>query len=358
MSENILISVLIPCLNEERFIAGCIESVCSFDIPENSGLEILVIDGMSEDRTKEIVQELINKYGNIRLLENPGRIQSCALNIGIRAAKGKYILRLDAHSEYPKNYLKSLYETALRTNADNTGGLVNTLAYDESYGASVVQAITTHKFGVGNSGFRVGMKEGEADTVPYGFFKKEIFDKAGLFDERLVRAQDYEFNRRIKRAGGKIWLNPEIQLNYYNQPNLARFLKKQIFKEAPYNAYMWYLAPYTFTLRHAITAVFSAGIITGVVLSFFFKIILFVFAGFVAFYFLLSLISAIQQAVRFKKILHVFVLPLCFFLFHFLHGLGVLWGLLMLLLRAAPVLKMKKPWKGAVHFRAIDCIKI
>lgn len=357
MPDNMLISIVIPCRNEEKFISKCLESVYSFEKPSGCEIEILVIDGMSEDRTKEIVLEIIKQRTNIRLLDNAGKIQSSALNIGVNAAKGKYILRLDAHSDYPGNYLQLLYETAIRIDADNTGGLVITQAYDKSYNASIVQALTTHKFGVGNSGFRVGMKEGAADTVPYGFFKKEIFKKAGFFDERLVRAQDYEFNRRIIRSGGKIWLNPEIQLNYYNQPDFGRFLKKQILKEAPYNAYMWYLASYTFTLRHAVTAVFTAGIFAGIILAFFFSVIKYIFAFVMATYFIFSVFSSVQQAIRYKKPVHIFVLPFCFFFFHFLHGAGVLWGILMLLLRTAPVLKYKEPWKDAGHFKAIDYIK-
>lgn len=357
MQNKIVISILIPCRNEEKFIARCLDSVLAFQLPDKCITEILIIDGMSEDTTRKIIHYYIGIHSSIRIIENKKFIQSCALNIGIKEAKGEYILRLDAHSDYPENYLQLLYETAIRTDADNTGGLVITQACDESYNASIVQALTTHKFGVGNSGFRVGMKEGMADTVPYGFFKKEIFEKAGFFDERLVRAQDYEFNRRIVKKGGKIWLNPSIQLNYFNKPDVISFLKKQFFKEAPYNAYMWYLAPYTFTLRHAVTAVFTAGIITGIILSIFFPFILYVFTGVMAVYIVLSVFSAVQQAIRYKKPAHIFVLPFCFFFFHFLHGAGVLWGLLMLLLRTAPVMKCKEPWKGEGHFRAIDYIK-
>ena len=354
MSEPTLISILIPCRNEEKFIAQCLGSVASFLLPGACTTEILVIDGMSDDSTREIVGKCLLQFASLRLIPNPGKIQSCAMNIGICQARGEYILRLDAHSTYPKDYLLKLYETAKRTNADNTDGLVITKPFNDSYNASVVQALTTHAFGVGNSGFRVGMKEGPADTVPFGFFKKSIFDRIGLFDERLIRAQDYEFNRRIGKCDGKVWLNPEIQLDYYNQPNMRRFLSKQLFREAPYNAYMWYLAPYTFAYRHAITAVFFLGIVGGLLLSVLFQPMVYVFAGVMGLYALLAFVSSLQQAVRFRKPAHIFVLPVCFFLYHFLHGLGVVWGLLRLLTFTAPVQKSKFPWPGASRYRALN----
>ncbi len=354
MADKTLISIIIPCRNEERFIAACLDCVLAFKMPEDCSSEILIIDGMSEDASRSIINEYSLKHTCIRLIENKKKIQACALNIGIREAKGEYILRLDAHSEYGDDYLLKLYATAKRTGADNTGGLVITKPYNDSYHAAVVQALTTHVFGVGNSGFRVGMKEGPADTVPFGFFRKGIFDKIGFFDERLIRAQDYEFNRRIVEKGGKVWLNPDIQLDYFNQPDISKFLKKQFFKEAPYNAYMWYLAPYTFAFRHAITAVFSFGILAGIALSFFVPVISYLFAGAISLYFLLAAVSSIQQAIRFKKAAHIFVLPLCFFLYHFLHGIGVMWGLLRLLTGTSPFKRMKEPWPGANKFRAID----
>ncbi|MFA5781800.1 MAG: glycosyltransferase family 2 protein [Bacteroidales bacterium] len=333
------ITIIIPCRNEEKFVKNCIDSVLKFEDLERYDYEILLLDGMSEDNTRNIIEQYINKNNRIKLFDNPGIIQSTALNIGIKQAKGDWIMRLDAHADYPKNYLKKLIETSLKTNADNVGGIVNTLPFNDSYRAQLVQALTTHKFGVGNSGFRVGMKEGETDTVPYGFFKKEIFEKVGNFNERLVRAQDYEFNCRIKKTGGKIWLNPDIIINYYNQPDILKFLGKQFYKEAPYNAYMWYLAPYTFTIRHAITAFFTTGIVFFGILSFFFPLIKYLFFSIIGLYFLLAIISSIQQAIRYKRALHIFTLPFSFFLFHFIHGSGIVFGLFSLLIGVSPIQK-------------------
>jgi hypothetical protein len=252
-------------------------------------------------------------------------------------SRGEYIMRLDAHSVYPSDYLKLCLQTALRTNADNTGGAVATLRRGDGYQSALVQAITTHKFGVGDSGFRTDAAEGPADTVPYGFFKRTIFERVGLFDERLLRAQDYEMNRRIIHKGGKVWLNPRIQVRYYQQPDLRSFIRKQIVHEAPYNAYMWYVAPYAFALRHAVTGVFAAGVLAGLILSPFSSLVRTVFLSVIALYFALAIVSGIQQAIRYREPRHVIFAPIAFFLFHFLHGIGILIGLVRLVTGTAPV---------------------
>jgi len=351
MSNNPQISIIIPCRNEEDLILKCLKSVMKFELPSTFYSEILVIDGLSTDRTCQIVKELKEKDFRIKLIENPGKYQSYALNIAIKIAKGDWILRLDAHSIYPKEYLKLCYETAIRTGADNVGGLLISQQNGKNYQASLVQALTTHKFGVGNSGFRIGMSAGVVDSVPYGFYRKDVFSKIGDLDERLVRAQDYEFNRRLIKSGGLVYLNPEIQINYYNQKTFIKFLYKQIKLDAPYNAYMWYLAPYTFAYRHAITGVFVIGIIGGFFLSPFFSFVKYTFFSIIALYLILAFISAIQQAKRYKKLLHIITLPISFFLYHFLHGLGVLSGIFRLVTRLSPVQKIKEPWKGYGLYR-------
>lgn len=354
----LLISILIPCYQEEQFIAGCLASVRAFETPADTEIEILVLDGMSTDGTRNIVSSLIRDDPRIRLVDNLKRSQSAAMNLGISIAKGEFLMRLDAHSVYPSDYLRLTLETALRTGADNTGGVVATLPRGEGYQSAMVQALTTHKFGVGDSGFRTGAAEGEADTVPYGFFRRPIFDRVGLFDERLVRAQDYEMNRRIIAAGGRIWMNPAIRVGYYQQPDLRSFFRKQVVFEAPYNAYMWYLAPYSFTIRHAVTGVFAAGVIGGLLLSPLVPAIRWLFGGVMALYFALAVLASIQQAFRYREPRHVFTLPPAFFAYHLLHGCGVLLGLARLAAGTSPVQRGVEPWPGAGRSRALDAARL
>ena len=348
-----LVTIVIPCYQERDFIRACLESVIAFEKPADIMTEILVVDGMSTDGTREIIDEFARSHPTIQRLDNPNRTQSAALNLGISRARGQYLLRLDAHSLYPGDYLRKTVETARRSGADNTGGVVNTLRRGHAFQAGLVQALITHPFGVGNSGFRTGAREGPADTVPYGCFRMSLFDRVGLFDERLIRAQDYEMNRRTIAAGGIVWCNPEIQVQYYPQPDLKTFLKKQVVAEAPYNAYMWYLAPYSFAPRHAITSLFATGVIAGLILSPISQTVRWVFGAVMVLYLVLALISATQQSIRFGDPRYVLALPVSFFLYHFLHGVGVIGGLIRLALGVAPVQKEKEPWPGAGRFRAM-----
>lgn len=346
------VTIVIPCYNEERYIRKCLQSVVSFEVPEGVDLEIVVVDGMSTDRTPEIVRELMATDSRISLLENPKRIQSCALNLAVKQGRGDLFLRLDAHASYPEDYLRLSYETALATGASNVGGVCLTFPGDTSYQARLVQALTTHRFGVGNSGFRVGASEGPRDTVPFGFFRREIFDLIGYFDERLVRTQDYEFNRRIIASGNRVWLNPKIQSSYFNQPTLYRFYSKQLLKQGPFMAYLWYLAPHAFALRHAATLVYAVSLLTGALLAFCSKAWASLFLVSAVLYGALAFASAIQQAVRYRDVRHALFLPPCFFLFHFLHGLGVMVGALRVLTGTTPFRTDTEPWAGAGTFRA------
>lgn len=334
---NDVVSTIVPCYNEELFIEKCLRSIIAFSRPPGLQLTILVIDGGSTDSTVAIVQRLMSQHPYIQLIPNPGKTQSKAMNIGIKAATGNWIMRLDAHTVYPQDYLAVCYETALRTGAANVGGVCVTQPGDDSYQAKLIQALTTHKFGVGNSGFRTGATEGPRDTVPFGFFQRQLFSEIGTFNERLVRAQDYEYNCRIKQSGKVVWLNPKIKAYYFNQPTLRNFFEKQFFREAPYNAYMWYLAPYTFTPRHGITALFALGVLSGAAFAPLSPWIRWPYIVTMCIYGVLAGASSIQQAIRYQTALHLLCLPVLFFAYHFLHGIGVLWGGIRLLSHTSPV---------------------
>jgi lipopolysaccharide/colanic/teichoic acid biosynthesis glycosyltransferase/glycosyltransferase involved in cell wall biosynthesis len=346
------IDIAIPVLNEEKHLPGCLNSVLAFEKPLGVRLSIYVVDGGSSDDTKNIAAEYAALHPNIQVLENPGKIQSCALNIVLRRGTGEYVMRLDAHATYASDYLALCLKSALESGADNVGGVVKTLPGADTYSASVVQAITTHRFGVGNSEFRLKPEAGPADTVPFGFFKRELFGKIGYFDERLVRCQDYELNRRITANGGLIWLNPAIRVHYYNQASFLAFLRKQISKEGPYNAFLWFLAPYARALRHGITGAFALGVVSGAALSPFAAWIAWPYCLVMALYFLLGFVAGVQQASRYNEWRHALTFPPALFLFHFSHGLGFLSGLLRLALGIAPVQRIPEPWPEADRFRS------
>jgi len=346
------VTIVLPCRNEEARIEACLNSLLRFTGLDGIHWEIWVFDGASEDGTARIARDYADREAKVRYFTNKGRLQGVAVNMASAQEPGDFLLWLGAHTEYPVDYLDRLLETALRTNADIVGGILETRPGGSGYGAALVQALATHRLGVGDSGFRTGMKEGPTDTVPFALYRCELFEKVGMFDERLVRAQDYEYNRRVKAAGGTVWINPEIRSVYYNQASFSAFLKKQICWEAPYNAYLWYLAPYAFAWRHGVTACFALGVFGGMAISPLDDSVRWIFYGVMALYGVLALVAGVQQAVRYRYLRHVFCLPIAFFLFHFFHGLGVLWGLVRLLTGTAPVQKILEPWQGAGRKRA------
>ncbi|MEG2770954.1 MAG: glycosyltransferase family 2 protein, partial [Alistipes sp.] len=201
-----MISIICPIYNEERYIAKCIDSILTQDFP-HAEIEVFFIDGMSSDNTRSIVGKYANKYPFIYLLDNPQRVVPFALNIGIRASKGEVIIRLDAHASYPNNYVSALVSNLVRLKADNVGGVCQTLPTNNNAESVAIAEALSCCFGMGNSYFRIGAtKERLVDTVPFGCFRRDIFDRIGLFDEELIRNQDDEFNGRIVKNGGKIYL--------------------------------------------------------------------------------------------------------------------------------------------------------
>jgi GT2 family glycosyltransferase len=351
MSAGQRICVILPFKNEEAYLASCLNGLFAFRLPEDFEMVVLAMDGGSEDGSARIVEEASRRHPNLHCMTNPRGYQGCAVNLAVRSIPADFYLWLGAHTIFPPDYLNQCLETSARTRAEVVGGVCETLPGGDSYGARIVQAMTTHRFGVGNSGFRVGAREGTVDTVPYALFRQTAFARAGYLDERLVRAQDYEFNRRLAWMGMKIWMNPEIRCRYKNQSSFCKFMKKQILLEAPYNSYMWYLAPYAFTPRHAITGIFAAGIIGGLALSFFSPVVSWGFQAVMLLYAGLALTSAAQQAWRYQCWVHLLFLPFCFFFFHFGHGIGILAGLVRLMTGTAPVQGRKEPWDGAGFFR-------
>jgi glycosyltransferase involved in cell wall biosynthesis len=329
-----MVSIIIPCRNEVKFIDKCLRSVFSFDsIPGET--EVIVVDGMSEDGTRDILSQWSVRYSNLKILDNPMHIVPTAMNIGLKAAKGDWIVRLDAHADYPKDYLRLCIETSKRTGADNVGGIFKTIPRDKSIQSKLVQALTTHRFGVGNANYRLNASEGPADTVPYGCYRCEVFDRIGLYNEQLVRNQDYEFNRRLIHKGRRIWLNPKIQIYYYNQGTILGLLR-QAFLTAKWNTYMWYVAPYTFALRHLIPAIFVLTLIGSIILSLFTFIGLMLFISILSLYTVFAFIASMQQS-RCYVWWMVLILPFLFLVYHIAYGSGAFWGLLKLIKGSAPV---------------------
>ncbi len=327
MSDLPSVSVIIPCYNESNFISQCLESVLSNDYPK-SKLEIIVVDGMSEDGTREIIKSYEERYSFIDLVDNPMRITPTGLNLGISAAKGEIIVRLDAHAMYSDDYISKCVRNLIEYNADNVGGSLITAPRDESnIGRSLALAFS-HPFGSGNAYYKTGQvtEPRWVDTVPFGCYRKELFATTGRFDERLVRSQDMEFNRRLVRAGGRILLVPEIVSTYYVRSDIKDFFTHN------FNDGVWAIYPYRFvrqpgSLRHLAPLVFMSSAIALLLLSIFSRVSRFILALLLGVYSLLNLYYSFMLSIKEKN---TALLPLCFISFlirHVGYGLGSLYAL-------------------------------
>ncbi len=305
------VTVIVPCRNEERFIASCLDSIVKQDYPKER-LEVFVVDGMSEDKTREIIKEFEKNYPFLKLLENPKKITPAALNIGIKRAKGEIIIKMDAHSVYPKDYISKCVKHLEESGADNVGGILKSIPSKNTLFAKSIAICLSHPFGSGRSFFRVGTKFSKTvDTVAFGCYRKSVFEKIGLFDERMAKIEDYEFNLRLRRAGGKIILFPDIVAFYYpSSSNLKDFFWHN-FQDGIWITYPWKFIKMPLLIRHYIPLLF----VLAFPLSFFP-------------YFLLSFLFSLQIALKEKDIKYLFSMPLTFFCRHFGYGLGSLWGII------------------------------
>ncbi len=323
----IVVSIIIPCRNEEKFIERCLNSIIFQDYPKDK-MEVLVIDGASQDETRKIISE---KFPSVKILNNSNKFTPFGLNIGIKEAQGKFIVRMDAHAEYPPDYISKCVKFSEGSGADNVGGLIKTLPAKNTMAALAIAKVLSHRFGAAGSYFRTGvLKARFVDTVFGGCYKKEVFEKLGYFNEKLRRSQDIEFNKRLKKAGGKILLQPEISATYYPQARLSDFFKHN-FEDGVWAIYPLKFGVRIFSFRHLIPLFFVLGMLGSLILGLFFFWAKITFILIFGLYLLLNLFFSFS--IVFKEGLNYLIyLPLAFFSRHFGYGLGSLWGFVKIFL--------------------------
>lgn len=322
-----LISIIIPCRNEEKYIGKCLDSIIANDYPKDK-LEVLVIDGMSEDKTKEILEKYSSQYFFIKRLENQGKFTPFGLNIGVKESKGEIILRMDAHAIYEKDYISKCVRYLNEYSVDNIGGRIMTIPRENTILAQAIALCLSNQFGAGNSYFRIGSKEPIlVDTVFGGCYKKEVFGKIGLFNEKLKRSQDLEFNLRLRRAGGKILLIPEIVSYYFSASNFKDFLKHN-FLDGIWATYPLKLVKVPFRLRHYFPLFFVSSLIGLALLSILSPVFLPFLLSIFGLYLLINLYFSLGIAIREKDFKYFFIIPIVFAARHFGYGLGSILGLI------------------------------
>ncbi len=327
--QQLTASIIIPMRNEEAYVSKCLDSVLT-QIQGRNDLEVLCVDGASDDRTRQIVLEYAERDSTVKLVDNPKKIVPVGMNKAIAQAKGEVIIRLDCHAEYDSDYITKCLEVLGRTGADNVGGYLRTVPGSDTTVGRAVAAALSSRFGVGGSVFRTGGDEREVDTVPFGCFRKDVFERFGLYDERLVRNQDMELNSRIRAGGGRIIISPEIQLTYYNRPTFGG-MASQAFSNGLWNVYTIYLVGSGLRLRHFIPMGFVASVIGLAIGGLLWPPLLALLAAELAVYFGGAFYMGVKAA-RAKQTSLLLVVA-AFVALHVWYGAGSLWAVVTAPLR-------------------------
>ncbi len=261
------VSIVIPVRDEERFIEECLASVLAQDYPADR-IEILLVDGMSTDRTRELAAAVLTERiadGSARILDNPRGIAPTAMNIGISASTGDVVVRADGHTVLPPDYVRRSVEVLQETGSQCVGGAIRTLG-SGAVGRAIAAAQSS-RFGVGGVAFRTGRSTaGPVDTVPFGAWPRGLFERIGTFDEELVRNQDDELNFRIVQAGGTVWYDPAICTDYFSVPSLRRFWR-QYFQYGEYKVRVAQKRGGFASVRHVVPATFVVTTAASVLLA-------------------------------------------------------------------------------------------
>lgn len=319
------ISVIIPVLNEEKYIQTCINSLIqqSFNFNE---MEIIVVDGGSKDRTVEITRKIHSKYPNVKILNNPLKIQATAFNIGIENSTTPIVIRLDAHAKYHRDYIKYIIEGLEDKKYGNVGGRWEMASQNNSLIGEANAIINQMRFAIGGADFRVSNQKKEVETVPFGGFRREVIEEIGGMNPNLPRGEDNEYNKRILQAGYKILFDPRIVATYYARPDLKSMLK-QMYANGFSIGILLHCYCSSVSIRHLIPFIFFLSIIFLVLSGLFLKSLWWILAVELIAYFFCNILFSIQEAKKYGwKFLSV--LPWEVFLIHLSYGLGTLVGLI------------------------------
>ena len=330
------VSIILPCLNEADYIEDCMRSILAQVRPEG-GMECIVADGMSDDGTREILEQFSCQDSRIRIIENRGKSIPAGLNAAIREARGDIVIRMDAHTEYAPDYIVRCVAILQSVDADNIGGPARTRA--DSY-FQKANALAYHSaFSVGGAKFHNPEYEGYVDTVAYGCWRRETLLRLGLFDTELLRNEDDELNLRLLRAGGKIWQSPEIR-SWYSPRSSASALFRQYMQYGYWKVRVIQKHRLPASIRHLVPGGFVGILLALSFLSLFFSRAQLALAGLLGLYLCVNFSASLFTCFRPKSWKYLPIMPPVFAAYHFGYGWGFLRG-------AIDFLLLKKGGQGA-----------
>jgi len=331
--KEIETSIIIPILNEEKYIEHTVSSVIS-GTKNIDNMELLLVDGGSTDNTLRILNKLKNKHSFIRILHNSKHEIAPALNLAIKESKGKFIVRMDAHAEFPKNYVNILINALkeMPNEVANVGGTLETKSMSGNIVGETIAIVSSSKLGVGNTLFRTE-KTSElryVDTVPFGTFRKDALLSVGCFNEHVGTSEDLELNNKLRSAGYKIAMLPNVSFVYFCRENLRPFIIQQ-FDNGSCVMNKNSFSKSFYKLRHYIPMAFTLYLISLIIIALSQLSLLKIIATIpFALYMFIALILGLANAIQKSNPLFILTVPIILLTLHLSYGFGSIYGLLQI----------------------------
>lgn len=322
------ISIIVPCYNEQATIGMLLDSVYQQTYPCRD-MEVIIADGMSSDGTRQEIQKFAQTHPELRvcIVDNPRKIIPAALNLAIAASSGDVIVRLDAHSAPQPDYVERCVRALNAGLGDNVGGIWQVKPGSAGWMAQAIAAAGVHPLAVGDARYRLGGAAQAVDTVPFGAFKRGLIDRVGKFDESLLSNEDYEFNVRIRQAGGVVWFDPHIQSAYYARSTLVELLR-QYWRYGFWKGRMLRRYPDTIRWRQFLPPVFVLSLLALAFAALWLPAARWLLAVELVVYLLVLLLAGIVEAWRRRNAALIIGLPLAIAGMHLSWGGALLWSML------------------------------
>jgi succinoglycan biosynthesis protein ExoA len=322
------VSIIIPSYNEQLNIGKLLEAIYAQTFPRKD-LELIIADGMSTDGTRAQIAQFSVSHPDlpISIVDNTRRHIPSGLNRALKEARGEIIIRFDAHSIPYPDYVQRCVSDLEAGFGENVGGVWEIHSPSNKWMAQSIAFAAAHPLGVGDALYRHSRKSAAVDTVPFGAFKRELLALVGLFDETLLTNEDYEFNARIRKSGGKVWLDPSIRSVYISRSTL-KALAKQYFRYGYWKWIMLRRYPGTLKLRQALPPLFVLSLIGLIIASIFFFPFRVLLAAEIASYILILAAIGLQAAIKLKKFYLFLGMPLAISCMHIFWGGGFLWSMI------------------------------
>jgi glycosyltransferase involved in cell wall biosynthesis len=327
-----LVSIIVPCYNEQATICVLLEAIYAQTTPRES-LEVVIADGMSTDGTREEILAFMVSHPDldVRVIDNLTGTIPAGLNRAIEEAEGTYIVRLDAHSKPYPDYVERCVSDLEAGRGDNVGGVWIIHPGSESWQARSIAVAAAHPIGVGDARYRIGGEAQAVDTVPFGSYAQTLVKRIGTYDESLLSNEDYEFNVRVRESGGVVWLNPAIKTVYFARVTMGA-LARQYWRYGYWKMRMLKRYPDTFRWRQ-LAGVFVLSFLILGLLGIWFPLMRWLLVFELSLYVLVLLAAGSQRAFQEQDVALFFGVPLAIAIMHFSWGSAFLWSLVGIVFR-------------------------